>query len=379
MKKLGLGPFKDMSGYATLARSYMRALLLVDDAENWSLACTKYDSGSRSPLPKEIIPCLRRQINDEIETTVQIITPNEMRAAPGKRNIGICCWETDRIPPHWAIQLNSFNELIVPCEANKETFKRSGVSIPIHVVPMPIFKDDFNTDDVVPYEILGVNPEEVTIYYNIAQWSHKKGIDAAIRSYFLAFQNDESVLLVLKGYVGMHSQQGDAQKVAGAVQEIKGAMRLPKYPRIYITDTVMTEAGIQKLHKMGDCYLNTSRGEGWGIPAFEALCYGNELVTTHNTAMLDWANDENSHLVDSYLDSVHNMPHPDPALYTARENWYEPVIKSGAEALQNHFSSMKRNIDTQQEALFAKFDPATIGQKLKEIINGQGQSRLYYR
>jgi hypothetical protein len=374
MKKLGIGPFKDMSGYATLGRNYMRSLFLVDNPEDWSLANVRYDSGSLSPIDPTLKEAMHRQVSSDIETTVQIITPNEMRAAPGKRNIGICCWETDRIPPHWAIQLNSFDELIVPCKANKEAFERSGVSIPIHIVPMPVFADDYK-DDVEPFEIPGVDPSEVTIYYNISQWSHKKGIDAAIRSYFLAFQNDESVLLVLKGYVGMQNQQGDAAKVAGAVQEIKQAMRLPKYPRVYITDTMMTEEGIKKLHKMGDCYLNLSRGEGWGIPPFEALLYGNELITTKNTAMEDWVNHETvawdyAYEVDSYLDSVHNMPHPDANLYTARENWFEPVVRSGADALQAHFSAMKRNVDT--DPLFEVFDPKVVGQKLKDIIDGQG-------
>ena len=372
MKKLGIGPFKDMSGYAALGRNYMRALFLVDEVKDWSLANVRYDSGSLSPIPAALKEAMHNPISEEIETTVQIVTPNEMRAAPGKRNIGICCWETDRIPPHWAIQLNSFNELVVPCTENKAALERSGVSIPIHVVPMPAFKDDYDLEGVEPFEIPGVNPQEVTIYYNIAQWSHKKGIDAIIRSYFLAFQNDESVLLVLKGYVGMHNQQGDAARVAGAVNDIKQAMRLPKYPRVYITDTVMTEEGIKKLHKMGDCYVSLTRGEGWGIPPFEALLYGNELITTQHTAMKDWADDSDCWLVDSYLDSVHNMPHPDPNLYTARENWFEPVIKSGAEAFQNQFSSTKKNTPDMTENFTLTYEPELIGKQLKDIIDGQG-------
>lgn len=369
MKKLAIGPLRDMSGYATLARNYMRALFLADNPDEWCVANTRYDSGSQSPTPEVLLEPMKRQISDEIETTVQIVTPNEMRAAPGRRNIGICCWETDRIPPHWAIQLNSFDEIITTCHANKKAFERSGVSVPIYVVPFPAFREDYKLDGVEPFEIPGV-PEETTIYYNISQWSHKKGVDAAIRSYFLAFQNQESVLLVLKGYVDMNDQRGDASKVAGAVEEIKKAMRLPRYPRVYITDRVMDEEGIRKLHKMGDCYVNMSRGEGWGIPAFDALCYGNELITTYHTAMEDWAQDSCCWHVESYKDSVHNMPHPDPHLYTSRENWYEPVIISGAEAFQNHFSSQKKNINDEPDALFTAYDPEKIGKKLKEIIDG---------
>jgi len=366
--KLILAPFKDMSGYATLARQYFRAILKVDDPTSWAAASLRYDSGSKSSLPIEIIEAHNRQISDEIKTTVQISTPNEMRAVPGMKNIAICCWETDKIPPHWAIALNAFDKIIVPCEANKVAFVNSGVSKPIYVVPMPAFKDDYKTDGVSKFDIPGVD-KDTTVYYNISQWSHKKGLDAAIRSYFLAFQNNENVLLLLKGYVGMQDQNGDGQKLLGAINEIKGAMRLPRYPRIFLNDTVTSEDGIKKLHYSGDCYVNFSRGEGWCIPAFDAMLYGKELITTVHTAMQDWVSPSYAWEVDSWKDSVHNMPHPDDQLYTAKECWFEPNIVSGAEAFKSHFTMMHKNEKRNIVHLLELTDPEKIGNQLKEIIN----------
>jgi len=366
--KLIIAPFKDMSGYATLARQYFRALLSVDKSGEWAAASLRYDSGSKSQLPKELIDAHNKQISSEISTTVQISTPNEMRAVPGIKNIAMCCWETDRIPPHWAIALNAFDKIIVPCEANKVAFIKSGVSKPIFVVPMPAYKDDYKTDGVSKFDIPGVD-KDTTVYYNISQWSHKKGLDAAIRSYFLAFQNNENVLLLLKGYVGMQDQTGDGQKLLGAINEIKGAMRLPRYPRIFLNDTVTSEEGIKKVHFSGDCYVNFTRGEGWCIPAFDAMLYGKELITTRHTAMSDWVSPEHAWIVESHLDSVHNMPHPDEQLYTARECWFEPSIVSGAEAFKSHFTMMHKNNSVNVANLLALSDPEKIGKQLKDIIN----------
>jgi len=368
--KLIIGPFKDMSGYATLARQYFRALCLVDKPEDWAAASVRYDSGSKTELEANLKKCHSNQLSEDIALTVQVTTPNEMRAVLGKRNIGICCWETDRIPPHWAISLNAFDAIIVPCVANKVAFERSGVSKPIHVIPLPVFREDYKTDGLTKFDIPGID-KDTTIYYNIAQWSHKKGIDAAIRSYFLAFQNNENVLLLLKGYVNMTNQQGDGQKIVSAINEIKGAMRLPRYPRIFINDVPTTEEGIKKIHLSGDCYVNFSRGEGWCIPAFESLLYGKELISTTHTAMADWVNQSNTWCVNSYEDSVHNMPHPDEQLYTAREHWFEPVIISGADAFRSHFKMLHKNSPENIESMFVKYDPVIIGQQLKDVINGK--------
>lgn len=365
--KLIIGPFKDMSGYATLAREYVKSLLSIDDDKDYALASVRYDSGRKCSLEPELAAAHTTAISNEVDTVVQIVTPNEMRVVPGKRNIAVCCWETDKIPVYWAITLNAFDEIVVPCQANEKAFRDSGVTKPIHIIGMPIEKDRYSLEGVEPLFIPEIS-EETTIYYNIAQWSHKKGIDAAVRSYFLAFQGQENVLLVLKGYVGMKSQAGDAKKIIQAINDIKESMRLPRYPRIYVADATMTDNQLKQLHKLGDCYVNFSRGEGWGIPPFEALLYGNELITTTHTGMNAWADVDYCWTVDAWLDSVHNMPHGDKFLYTAAENWYEPNVLQGSEAFKNHFKLPKRNSDKNVENMTNKFSYEKMGQMLKEVI-----------
>jgi glycosyltransferase involved in cell wall biosynthesis len=369
VNKLAIGPFKDMSGYATLARAYILSVLSVGNLDEWACAATKYDSGSRSALPETLKQCLKRQISNEIKTTVQVITPNEMAPHPNTRNIGICCWETDRIPKHWAESLNRFDIIVVPCSENKLAFEKSGVTTPIVVIGMPIVSD-YSLENVKKYDI-PMTDENTTVYYNISQWSHKKGIDALIRSYFLAFQNKENVLLVLKGYVGMLEQRGDGHKLIGAINEIKTSMRLAQYPSIFISDETTSDEGVKRYHATGDCYVNFTRGEGWCIPAFDAAMYGKELITVNHTAMLDWVNPKYVWSVASELDSVHNMPHPDPNLYTANECWYEPNIVSGAKALKEHFEGMKRNSSEFRKELLEKFNITKVGSQLLKVIENE--------
>jgi glycosyltransferase involved in cell wall biosynthesis len=51
-------------------------------------------------------------------------------------------------------------------------------------------------------------------------------------------------------------------------------------PAIELSTRTLTEAEIDDLHRRGDCYLSLSRGEGWGLGAFDAAAWGNPVIVT---------------------------------------------------------------------------------------------------
>ena len=59
-------------------------------------------------------------------------------------------------------------------------------------------------------------------------------------------------------------------------KNIKTNLRI--YPKIedYHQEVIITEdlnnENIKTLHQSCDCLLNTTHGEGWSIPAFDAMC-----------------------------------------------------------------------------------------------------------
>jgi len=363
VKTLFIAPFKDTSGYAQASRNYLK---LFKDNKDIYVRAVRYDSGSNSSLDKDLSTSLQSPIPGDISTVVQMLTPNEMRPVLGKRNIAICCWETDKIPKHWVEQLNKFNIIVVPSEHNKVAFTNSGVTKPIEVVPFVFFKEEYDTSNIEPLLIPGVD-EKTVVYYNISQWSQKKATDVLIKSYFRAFQRNENVILVLKGYIGMFNQSGDAKKMMNELDSIRKSLRLQNYPRVFISDMMLSDEGIKALHKACHCYVNVSRGEGMGIPAFEALAHGNELISVDHSGM-EYVTDKNSYVVQSFQDIVFGMPHPDSNLYTALENWYEPYPLSIVQQLQQHFyTRQKKNNDRFN---FKYFDKEKIKQQLLSIFNG---------
>ena len=48
-------------------------------------------------------------------------------------------------------------------------------------------------------------------------------------------------------------------------------------PRIVLLTDLLSDLEIQALHTLGDCYVSTSRGEGWGYGAYEAAWFGKRV------------------------------------------------------------------------------------------------------
>lgn len=337
-KTLWISPAKDMSGYAKASRNYLRAL---QNEPNLVARSVRYDSGNKQSLSKELAELHCRDASNA-EIIIQMLTPNEMRPVEGKRNIAMCCWETSRIPQLWVDQLNKFDKIIVPCNANKAAFISSGVTKPIEKIPFIFFRDEY-VESNERFTIPGTN-EETIIFYNISQWSPKKGIEDIIKAYYLAFQKGENVLLVLKGYFNMQNQSGDAQRLLDQITQIRNNMKLPTFPKIYVTDMSLSEKDIGKLHQSCDVYVNFSKGEGWGVPAYEALLWGNHLISPVHTGMSEYLPDYKWISVSHKPEPVYGMVHADPTLYTSLETWYSVDVIDAVESFHYALKTIDQNV-----------------------------------
>ena len=138
-KILFVGPLKDFSGYANAARHYVRAL----DGVGCNIVTrhVKYDGGQYEYNDRE------KELEDkdlqDINIVVQQTTPNETERKDGVFNVNLFCWETDRIPPEWVNQLNHMDMAIVPCRENLVAARKSGVVVPMEIVPFAFNPEDY--------------------------------------------------------------------------------------------------------------------------------------------------------------------------------------------------------------------------------------------
>lgn len=398
-KILYIAPFRDFSGYATASRGYLNALDQAGaDLTARAIHYDKADPGSAYKVTERERELLAKSLN-EVDVVMQHTTPNECRIVDvlaNKTNIAIVAWETTRIPAYWVEKLNRFDAVITFCQASVDAFKDCGVTVPIHKVPHTFDIPNYTVDDIDPI-VAPSDPELLKkrfIFYNISQFSTKKGIDVLLRAYYGAFHGKgEEVILILKTYVNMAERNNEQDKLHQYSQNVKVGMRLPMegYPPVMLITKTLTDEQIKKLHATGDVYVCSSRGEGWCIPAFEALTYGNKLITTLWGGMGEFAlkvdddyDDEpdnqikphaafhstsacrdNVYPVDYSLEPLVGQTHADPELYTGFDLIAEPSVSSMMARMKEVFD----NREVQPTPDMMDFDYSVVGPAMLQLIN----------
>jgi glycosyltransferase involved in cell wall biosynthesis len=280
-------------------------------------------------------------------------------------------WETTRIPAYWVDKLNQFDAVITFCEASVDAFRDCGVTVPIHKVP--------HTFDISSYSLEGVekiaapsDPDVLKdrfVFYNISQFAAKKGLDLLLRSYYGAFHGrGDETMLILKTYVNMMGRTNEQAKLQQYIQSVKAGMRLPMegYPPVMLITKTLTDAQIKKIHATGDCYVCSSRGEGWCIPAFDALTYGNKLVTTLWGGMGEFAVGKcNTYPVEYSMQPLVGQTHADTELYTGFDLIAEASVSSMMAEMREAFDN--RNDVVAAPDMMA-FDHSVVGPSMLQLI-----------
>ena len=84
------------------------------------------------------------------------------------------------------------------------------------------------------------------------------------------------------------------------------------------------------LHARGDCYVSMAHGEGWDVPAFDAVAYGNPVVVTGWGGPRAFLDD------DAFLVSADLVPvrHFEPQSYAPEQNWVAPRVDHAVELMR---------------------------------------------
>ena len=106
-------------------------------------------------------------------------------------------------------------------------------------------------------------------------------------------------------------------------------------------------------HMRGDCYASLDRGEGFGLPGFEAGAAGNPIIVTGFGGVTEYAKPDNSYLVNYTLSPVFGMPWS--PWYTLDQLWAEVDVKHAADLMRHVYENRDEAKDK--------------GRKLKQYIS----------
>ena len=359
----------DPSGYGESSYrlvSALRAAGLAVEYRAWNIAS--------QTQPPHIGPYSRDPHSAIVEKdapTVAHLVPEhypEVREQIGNGQlIGHTVWETDRLPKHWPELLNGADRVVVPCEWNRETFIGSGVTVPISVVPH-VACSPWPGDHGEP---LGL-PDDITVFYTIARWDTRKAPWLTVHAFLKAFSADDPVALVVK------TRPDDRVRILGRWAScrtigLQVASLLPDHPRpprimLEMHDD-WSDARIAGLHTRGDCFISLSRGEGWGLGAFDACAYGNPVVATGWGGPLTYLNSNEAWLVDHELIPVE---HETPSSYSPDQRWAAPDLEHASELLRQIAADVpgaRRRCAPLRDRVQTTYAPNIVAQQLLACLN----------
>lgn len=200
----------------------------------------------------------------------------------GDYKIGFTMLEVDGLPEEWVRQANMMDEVWVPSAFNVETFRESGVNVPIQVVPLGVDPAYFSP------EITGVRNDDVFTFLSFFEWGERKAPELLLKAFTDEFSSAEPVRLVCK--VNNFDPSVDVRS------EVSRLGLRDSGGRVFISENlILKDYELGVLYRSADCFVLPSRGEGWGMPILEAMASGLPVIATKWSAQTEFMTEANSY------------------------------------------------------------------------------------
>tara|TARA_R100001129_G_scaffold171479_4_gene141642 strand:+ start:1169 stop:2428 length:1260 start_codon:yes stop_codon:yes gene_type:complete len=369
MKVLVRGPALTRTGYGEHCRFVIRALREVEGLDlyvmpvNWGESSWVWENNEERNWLDSIIhkTALYGQQNGQYDMSIQVTIPNEwQKMAP--INIGVTAGiETTKVAPEWLQKCNEMDRIITISEHSKNIFldtvyeavdRNTGQRLElkckknIDVVHYPVKKYDSLPE-------LDLNLSTKFNFLTVAQWGPRKNLGATVNWFVEEFIDNPDVGLVVKTFL----RGGcilDRNVIYSELQKSLSKYKNRKC-KVYLLHGDLDDEEMHSLYSHDDinCLVSLTRGEGYGLPLFEAAYSGLPVIAT------DWS---------GHLDFL-----------------YKPTKdKKGKEKMKAHFAKVEYNLQPvtpdavwqgviQKDSMWAYAQQGSYKMKLREVYKDYGR------
>jgi glycosyltransferase involved in cell wall biosynthesis len=233
------------------------------------------------------------QVSNSAVAIDSIIPSFTFSSNGGKYRILNTTVESYTIPKQFLDSICGYNEIWVPSDFCKEILQKSGVKVPVYVIP-----DSIDTELYVPAgNKMTFNPPlKKFIFLSVFRWNYRKGYDALLRSYLAEFDGNEDVSLLIASRP-LYSLKNDGA-ISSEIRNFVFKYGGSKPPHIVLCDKIIQEDQMPSLYRAANAFVLFSRGEAMGLPYLEAGAAGCPVIASNCSGHSMFLKKDNSTLVE---------------------------------------------------------------------------------
>lgn len=234
----------------------------------------------------------------------------------GLRVLANYAWEETGYPAEFAAEFNRSLDLItVVSQQTAAILREAGVQVPIAVVGNGID----HMLDVCPEPLPAPLPAGFR-FLHVSSCFPRKGVDALLAAYGRAFRATDPVVLIIKSTPNPHNE------VVAQLARCRAAD--PDFPNVHLELGDWSRGQMTALYQACDALVMPSRGEGFGLPAAEAMLHRLPVIATGWGGHLDFCTPATAWLID------HTLSDAQTHLSQPGSMWAEPSVEHLAHLLQ---------------------------------------------
>lgn len=263
-----------------------RVAWLGDFAAAHSLARVNRALASRLGARAEGVGVAAAAPREDVDVAVSHGWPPLLAAPPGaKKWVVFQPWEFGSMPRAWLAPFRDVAaEVWTYATWNRDRYVEDGLD-PARVATIPLGVDaDVFRPDAPPLASVSEAAERTFKFLFVGGTIRRKGIDVLLAAWRRAFTPGDDVALVVKDFCKQGAYRGQTQE-----EQILAMARDPACAPVVYLDDDLPEEALPGLYTACDVLVHPYRGEGFGLPALEALACGRPTIVTRGGACDDFS------------------------------------------------------------------------------------------
>lgn len=363
---LYVAPCGQSSGYGSAADDYASAMIKA----GVDLKIRANPTAVFSDRYKHLDKYLTREIDADV-ILIHAVPPALTLLADkfegsGAKLAAFTTWETNVMPQDMATDIfDRFAAVVVPSQFCAEAMRFGGVA---KVIP-----HCFDPDWWFATPPARKKDQPFTFFSILTEWE-QKNLKGLLVSYLTEFTDWDHVELVVQ------TPSWDEN----ATRELVQMVGLPRPPKARILTKRLSPAKLRELHWSADAYVSLSRGEGFGLGAFESMLVGNPVIATDWGGHKEYLHPSFGHgfpvgcfltpVAVPWVQGVRGKKGVTPAYQlgplgiSGQQLWAEPNLEQAKRHMRFLFDYPTPRDTEPRGRLAERFSYSTVGTQWKELL-----------